>query len=75
MIKDYLCSGMTIDYYVSGSGSKDIALDSLKKIVRRPIIISVWSKSTTQTALKWVEIFLKIYMLHSDVKIDPMIQY
>lgn len=51
MIKDYLCSGMTIDYYVSGSGSKDIALDSLKKIVR-PIIISVWSKSTTQTALK-----------------------
>ena len=42
MIKDYLCSGMTIDYYVSGSGSKDIALDSLKKIVG-PIIISVWS--------------------------------
>ena len=74
MIKDYLCSGMTIDYYVSGSGSKDIALDSLKKIVR-PIIISVWSKSTTQTALKWVEIFLKISWLHSDVKIDPMIQY
>ena len=70
MIKDYLCSGMTIDYYVSGSGSKDIALDSLKKIVRRPIIISVWSKSTAPTTLKWFEISLKIYMLHSDVKIQ-----
>ena len=58
MIKDYLCSGMTIDYYVSGSGSKD----TRKKIVPRPIIISVWSKSTTQTTLKWIEILLKIYM-------------